>query len=277
MPPTPLPPIGEDDLHALVDGLLDPARRAAVEGHLATHAADAARVAAYAAQRDALRAALAFKAREPIPARLRLANLRVERRAATLRRGRSAAAAAALLMLGGGLGWTIHAALQPPAPVPEAEPVAIHRQLADPAAPPRMEALAREADIGAWLQARLREPLAPPDLSGFGFALEVAWVIPGGDGPAAMLLYVDPDGGALTIWRRPTRDPAPRPLRCADEPGGLVTYSWSDGRRLHAVTAALPRDRLRPIALFVERALEAPPPAALMAGVLRRPCDTGLG
>ena len=37
--------------------------------------------------------------------------------------------------------------------------------------------------------------------------------------------------------------------RCADEPGGLVTYTWSDGRHLHAVTAALPRERLRPVAL----------------------------
>jgi anti-sigma factor RsiW len=276
MRPAPAAPIGEDDLHALVDGRLDPVRRAAVERHLAGHPADAARVAAYAAQRQALGAALAFKAQEPIPARLRLAHLRAGRRAAMLRRARMAAAAAVLLMLGGGLGWTVRGAIPSSAAPAAAGPAVPDREPAGPAAP-RMAALARETDIAAWLLPRLREPLLPPDLTGFGFALEVAWVLPGSDGPGAMLLYVDPDGSALTIWRRPARDPLPRDLRCADEPGGLVTYSWSDGRLLHAVTAAMPRDRLRPIALFVERALEAPPPPALVARVLRRPCDTGLG
>lgn len=270
----PQAPIGEDDLNALVDGRLDPARRAAVESHLAAHPADADRVAAYAAQRDALRAALAFRAAQPIPPRLRLGHLRALRRRAARRRWRIAAAASVLLMLGGGLGWTLRGSL-PPAPPLAAEPAAIPR----PAAPAaELEARAGGADPGAWLAARLGEPFDPPDLAAFGLALERVRLLPGADGPGALLLYTDPDGAAVSLVRRPAADPAPRELRCADLPGGLLVYTWSDGRRLHLVTAAMPRDRLRPIAQFLERALDAPPPpAALVAGLPRRPCDAALG
>jgi anti-sigma factor RsiW len=273
----PVSPIGEDDLHALVDGQIDSTRLPAVERYLAERPDEAARVQAFMGQRDALRAALAFKADEPIPARLRVANLRAGRRRAVVARWRMAAAAAVLLMVGGGIGWSLRGSLQPEPSMAAAEPAVIHRQFAEGPAP-RMQALTRDTDIAAWLLPRLGEPLSPPDLSNFGFALEAAWVLPGSDGAAAMLLYVDLDGTALSIWRRPTRDPVPRQLRCADEPGGLLTYSWSDGHRLHAVTAAMTRDRLRPIAQAVERDLEAPPArSGLIAGLVRRPCDTSLG
>jgi anti-sigma factor RsiW len=272
-------PIGEDDLQALVDGVLGAARKAAVERYLADCPDEAARVRAFIAQRDALRAALAFKALEPIPARLRVANLRAGRRRVALQWWRMGAAAAVLVMIGSGLGWTLRGSLgpEPTATAAAIEPTLMHRQLAQLPAP-RMLALARDTEIGAWLLPRLGEALAPPDLADFGFALERALVVPGSDGPAAMLLYVDPDGMALSVWRRPTRDPVPRQLRCVDEPGGLLTYSWSDGARLYAVTAAMPRDRLRPIAQHVEREMRAPPPpAGLMAGLARRPCDHALG
>lgn len=274
MAPDPQAPIGEDDLNALVDGRLDADRRAAVERHLAAHPADAERVAAYAAQRDALRAALAFRAAQPIPPRLRLGHLRERRRRAALRRWRIAAAASVLLMLGGGLGWTLRGSLPPVPPPLAGEPAPLTR----PAAAPELEARAGAADPGAWLAARLGEPFDPPDLAGFGFALERVRLLSGPDGPGALLLYTDPDGTAVSLVRRPSPDPAPRELRCADLPGGLLVYTWSDGQRLHLVTAAMPRDRLRPIAQFLERALDAPPPpTALVAGLPRRPCDAALG
>jgi anti-sigma factor RsiW len=116
-----------------------------------------------------------------------------------------------------------------------------------------------------------------PDLTDFGFALDGAMVLPGAEGAAAMLRFVDADGTVLSVWRRPSPDPVSRRMRCTDEPGGAVTYSWSDGRHLHLVTAPLPRERLRPIALEVERAMEAPPEIGVMAGLGRRPCETALG
>ena len=49
-------PMTEDELQAYVDDVLLPERRAAVEAHLARHPADAERVAAYRAQKQALKA-----------------------------------------------------------------------------------------------------------------------------------------------------------------------------------------------------------------------------
>ena len=49
-------PVTEDELHAYVDGELPADRREAVEAWLANHPDDAARVAAWRAQADAIRA-----------------------------------------------------------------------------------------------------------------------------------------------------------------------------------------------------------------------------
>ncbi|WP_044560523.1 hypothetical protein, partial [Azospirillum sp. B4] len=73
-------PITEEDLQAYVDRALDAGRRAEVEEYLATHPDAAQRVTVYAAQREALRAALAPIVEEPVPDRLNLAHLIETRR-----------------------------------------------------------------------------------------------------------------------------------------------------------------------------------------------------
>ena len=268
-------PIGEDDLHAFIDGVLDPSRMAAVQAFLAARPDEAARLRAIAGQRDALRAALAFKEAEPIPARLRIGHLRAARRQAGWARARVAVAAMFLLAVGAGLGWGIRDTLGPQLAVIERAEPAPSGALPAPVA--RIEASVRTADIGAWLRRETGQFVPVPDLADFGFALDGAMVLPGSEGAAAMLRFVDADGTVLSVWRRPSPDPVSRRMRCTDEPGGVVTYSWSDGRHLHLVTAALPRERLRPIALEVERAMEAPPEIGVMAGLGRRPCETALG
>ena len=69
------PPVTEDELHAYVDGELPADRRAAVGAWLATHPDDMARVAAWRAQIDAIRARYDSVAAEPVPARLALDRL----------------------------------------------------------------------------------------------------------------------------------------------------------------------------------------------------------
>src|SRR6185436_7659884 len=96
------PPVTEEELHAYVDGELAADRRAAVERWLASHAEDAARVAAWRAQADAIRARYGAAADEPVPARFDLDRL--------ARQGRkwsryAAAAAVAALLIGGAAGW----------------------------------------------------------------------------------------------------------------------------------------------------------------------------
>ncbi|WP_131113408.1 anti-sigma factor family protein [Lichenihabitans psoromatis] len=74
----------EDDIHAFVDDALPLERRAEVERFLALNQDAMQRVAAFAAQRTALRAALAPIAAEPIPPALNLAHLIEQQRHPTV-------------------------------------------------------------------------------------------------------------------------------------------------------------------------------------------------
>ena len=63
-------PVSEDELHAYVDGQLPAERSDAVTAWLATHAEDAALVAAWRAQADSIRVRYAAVGSEPVPQRL---------------------------------------------------------------------------------------------------------------------------------------------------------------------------------------------------------------
>src|SRR5262245_26893792 len=96
------PPVGEDELHAYVDGELAADRRVAVEAWLASHADDAARVSAWRAQAYAIRAKYGAVADEPVPARFDLDKLaRSGRRWSRF----AAAAVLAALIVGTTAGW----------------------------------------------------------------------------------------------------------------------------------------------------------------------------
>ena len=104
------PPVTEDELHAYVDGELPADRRDAVEAGWPSHPEDAARVAAWRVQADAIRARYGAIADEPVPARLKLDRLA---RAGAHWRAIAAAAAAALAFLVGGVaGWMARGASQ---------------------------------------------------------------------------------------------------------------------------------------------------------------------
>ena len=101
------PPVTEEELHAYVDGELAPDRRVAVEAWLASHSEDAARVAQWRAQADAIRARFGMLASEPVPARFDLDNLA---RGARSWRGVAAAAVILAFLTGGVVGWMAHGA-----------------------------------------------------------------------------------------------------------------------------------------------------------------------
>lgn len=104
-------PIGDIDFDAYVDDQLDPARRIAVEAHLAAHPQEAARVMADLRARDELRLALAARSDRIAPRTLDAARrlergLRGDRVMAALRR----AAAIAVFI---GIGWLANEAIGP--------------------------------------------------------------------------------------------------------------------------------------------------------------------
>ena len=104
-------PITEDDLHAYVDCVLEPERRAEVAAYLAGHPDVAERIAGYANERDLMRAALADIADEPLPPRLNLARIIESRRRRTVPTW-WAVAAILLISIGGLGGWAIRGATQ---------------------------------------------------------------------------------------------------------------------------------------------------------------------
>src|SRR6476620_12574212 len=107
------PPVTEEELHAYVDGELPADRGAAVAQWLDAHPEDAARVAAWRAQADAIRARYGAIASEPVPPRFELDRLmRASRKWPRL------AAAVALLafLVGGAGGWLGRGAWEGSAP-----------------------------------------------------------------------------------------------------------------------------------------------------------------
>jgi anti-sigma factor RsiW len=101
---TPLLP-GEAELHAWVDGRLDPARRAAVAGRLAVDADASQRAQAWAAQREALRALHADLLAEPVPEHLLQAADLLQQRSRRLAQWQRWGGMAASVLFAFALGW----------------------------------------------------------------------------------------------------------------------------------------------------------------------------
>ena len=254
-------PIGEDDLHAFVEGRLPPERREAVETFLADHPAAAAQVAADRERREALRARLAFKADEPIPARLRIAHVRAERRSVQGRRLAAVAAALAWLVVGGATGWTAHAWMARPIAANQSrvaqDALSAHRVFVAEIAHPVEVGAAQQAHLLQWLSKRLGRSLQAPDLAALGYHLMGGRLLPAGNEPAAQLMYEDDRGARLTLYIRAS-DSGETSFRFAQS-GEVSAFSWIDGGLGYVISAALDRERLLRIAEAVYRQLDHAP------------------
>ncbi len=259
-------PIGEDDLHALVDGRLPTERRAAVEIYLAANPQAAARVLSYQEQRAALRERLAFKVNEPVPSRLRIANISAERRRRLGERMRSFAAALTLLASGGVLGWLAHEWTGAPstAPIQAArmpvadEAIAAHRTFVVEVVHPVEVAASQEQHLVQWLSKRLGRPLKIPHLTDQGFRLMGGRLLPASTGPAAQFMYENATGTRLTLYLQ-AGESGETAFRFAHE-GGVSAFYWIEDGFGYAISAGLEREQLIAIAEAVYRQLESGDP-----------------
>ncbi|QQP94743.1 anti-sigma factor family protein [Lysobacter enzymogenes] len=229
----------EHDLHAYIDGRLDPARRAEVEAWLARQPERLAELQAW--QRDAqqLRVGLAG-ALPPLEPALDPARLRAG--LARRRSARYAVAAAVLLSLGvGGIGgWQAREWSRPAAPAmlagaPMADAIAAHRLFA---ARHDLRTDAVAGDVQSWLDANFREPMRLPDLSAAGYRPVGARALSTDQGAAALVVYQDPAGAAISFYIRP---PGPRHHmlpRGDRRDGGLLAQYWSRGGYNYAMVSA---------------------------------------
>jgi anti-sigma factor RsiW len=254
-------PIGEDDLNAFVDGRLDAERHALVSRFLANNPQTAEKVEADIAARAALRERLHFKAVEPIPSRLRIANLNAGRGRRTWHWAGFAAASIALLALGGAAGWLGHARFAPmlageSAPI-AAEALLAHRIFVAETVHPVEVAAAQEAHLVQWLSRRLNHPLKAPDLSAQGFHLMGGRLLPGKDGAAAQFMYQDDGGARMTLYLRGDGDTgtAFRFVQGAN----ASAFIWTEDGLGYALAAQVDRTQLLSLAEAVYRQVGSNP------------------
>lgn len=221
----------EHELNAYVDGHLDAGRRAEIDAWLARHPERAAEVAGWQADARALRAALAepLLAHDPAldPARIR-ARFRRQRHA------RVAIAAGMLLCLGlGGVGgWQ----LRDPAPAvavapPMSDAVTAHRLFVSgpgSALNPDVRAHA-PGDLQRWLDDHFAQHVALPDLERAGFVPAGGRLLATEQGPAALVVYTDPRGDAISFYVRPPDTGRGRLPAGERRDGELIARYWSDG------------------------------------------------
>jgi anti-sigma factor RsiW len=251
-------PISEDDLHAFVDGFLDGARRSEVQAYLDTHPEVAAQVAAFQRQRDALRAAAAPIADEPIPPHLNLRHLMDARlRSGEWRSWRSMAAAVLLLVAGGIGGWSMRGQMSE---VPENNGIAALAHEAaytfsvfgtDRAHSVEFGAVDK-AELVNWIASRIGRTVAVPDLTAAGYVFMGGRVVATPHGPAGLLMYSNDQGQRLAVLMRPmAMDMNTR--MAAHSFGDLQGFTWASRGTGFSLVGVAPAELLHPIANAVRQ------------------------
>src|SRR5215218_2243063 len=236
------PSVSEEELHAYVDGQIAGGECAVVEKWLESHPDDAARVAAWRAQAEAIRARYGASASEPVPSRFDLAALaRTSRKWPRL----AAAAAVAAFLIGGSAGWFGRGAWEGvgPARAVTTEALDAHRLYIAEVRHP-IEVRADESHLNPWLSRRIGYPLPTPNLDPFGLKLLGGRLLPGTSGRAAALyMYEGTNGERFTIYCR--RDQAPQSALRYRATGPVGSFFWVDDDVAFVVSGPAERARLQ--------------------------------
>jgi anti-sigma factor RsiW len=254
-------PVGEDMLQAWLDDRLEPLRRDEVARYLARHPLQAQRLAGYAAQRDALRAALQRFAARPPPRSPSVRQLLHARRAARRGRWQMAAAVVLSLAIGGAGGWIVHgrpsgASDSNSVPTLVAEAIANYVVYTADYGHPVELAADRDDGLASWLSNRLNRRLRMPDLAAAGYRLMGGRLIATAHGPAALLMYDDARGRRLTVYARPTTMPQQDTATVAVKSEPVSGYAWICDGLGYVVLATAGPPELRQIAVMVRRQVD---------------------
>lgn len=247
-------PVQEDELHAYVDGQLDPVRRREVEEYLAAHPAEAERVQAYQRQNEMMRAMFDPVFAEPIPPTLQTKNRRP--RFMPMMRY---AAVAAWVVLGGVVGWVLHGSEseKPRYLATLSQQAAIAHVVYTPEVAHPVEVGAdQEAHLVKWLSKRLGSQIKAPHLAEVGYQLMGGRLLPGEDGPAAQFMYNNESGKRLTLYvRTQVKDSHDTTFRFEQE-GKVGVFYWIDGPIGYALSGELAKSDLLTVANAVYHQFE---------------------
>jgi anti-sigma factor RsiW len=246
----------EHDLHAYVDGALDADHRKEVQDYLDRHPDAAAAVAKLAAQRQLLRSALAPIADEIVPQRLDLAALARQTQRPQPWMWRIAASVFMALSIGAVGGWQIRGAMQPAGGIPAlaGEARSSYAAYAMGSAPEIEMGPARRADFVQMVSAKLKQPIALPDLGASGYKYVGGRLVATEFGPAGLFLYDREDGSRIAMLVRPMARERDTPMM-KHSGGAIGGYSWAARGVGYSIVGSERPDVLHPVANEVRRQL----------------------
>ncbi len=219
-------PIQEEELHAFVDGKLDAARYAEIAAMMQHDPLLAARLDDWRHEVALLREAFAFKAREPVPARLNLSR-RIEQRVSRSHvRWQVAAGFLLALSLGGATGWMARDRHRPSdMEWLTMQATAAHRVFVSDIERPVELGPTNRTELVGWMSERLERRVEVPDLSRLGYRFIGGRVLAAVGGPAAMLMYDDINGNRITVYMQPMTTAEQLPMRPVAR-GAVAGYAW---------------------------------------------------
>jgi len=246
-------PVSEDELHAFIDGQLPTDRREAVASWLAENPEQAAMVAAWRAQAEAIRTRYGAVADEPVPERLQIENvLRMTGAVSRKWLAMAAAAATVAFLVGGTAGWFARGAS---AAAPSgfetltADAVEAHKlyvvEVRHPVEVPGSE----RAHMTQWLTKRLGYEQRIPDLQAIGLKLVGGRLLPGPKGAAAFYMYEGPSGERFTIYC--SKATAPETALRFKQGQQVSAFYWVDDKVAYVVSGPADRDKLETISKAV--------------------------
>ena len=257
--------IDEGELHALVDGELDPARQAEVEAWLSENPEAAGRVAGYRAQNAGMHALFDGVLNEDLPPVI-IAALAGRRQ--WLPRGAAIAAGFALLLSGAVAGWVVRgelptttdettqiAATTPPIDTQVLMDRATQAHLVSSDEDLRLAPTDGGDDIGNYISTRMGQRVRVPQLTSLGYRLVGSRVLPDPDGPAAQFVFEEADGARVTLYvRSEAASGVDITYALADD---LSMFYWNDSKHSYALVRELEdetgRDALQSAAKAVYR------------------------
>ena len=266
----------DSDLHAYVDGQLEPSRRVEVEAWLAEDEEATRRVEAYRSQNAALHILFDPVLREPpctshseLAEQLgaRLASLRERSLWWTKPSWQRMAASIALVMAGLGAGWLGHGRMAAPVGVPAVERPSVLSFAEEAAQAHTFYAHSRfEVEMGGddqealngWLSERLGRTVFAPDLGTMGYRLKGGRSLPTDSGAVAQYMYESSDANRLTLF---VGSPHVRQQTAFSvvQRGDLASFYWAEGQLSYALVGRFDRERLMSIAQAVHQKLKSGP------------------